>query len=71
MQNNFCKEERPARLIKDRLEVALGGLVAPLLGLELLLDALAGLTIITWSCDQSDQFYLIKAFIRSVQIISN
>ena len=45
---------RKIRLIKDRLEVALGGLVAPLLGLELLLDALAGLAIITWSYDQSD-----------------
>ena len=43
---------RKTRFIKDRLEVALGGLVAPLLGLELLLDALAGLAIITWSCDQ-------------------
>ena len=58
-------------MIKDQLEVALGGLVAPLLGLELLLDALAGLAIITWSYDQSDKFYLIKAFIRSAQIISN
>ena len=43
---------RKIRLIKDRLEVALGGLVAPLLGLELLLEALAGLAIITWSFDQ-------------------